>query len=548
MVKLSWHSPGDLRFEVGVDRGVIYPEDGPGVPWSGLISVEETPSVTDPVSRYMDGVKYHLSMVPGSFSATIEAYTYPEELLPYTGYHLQGALYMDGQPHRLLNFSYRTGVGNDVEGVRHGHKIHFVYGALLTPSGSRYDTISDEPEASTFTWNVETAPVSVDGNRHTSHFVADTTRMAPAAIQSLYAIMYGTETTEARMPTIQELQTLAGFEPNARTETFGLTGMSDTFKWGKAVVGEDGWIYAAPYNATDILQIHPQGTSAIRSNLGMGNLTGTSKWSTFVADDTGWITAIPYNSEDTLLIDASGTTNIAIPVDLGLTGTAKWSDGVAAPNGRIYGVPYNSEDILVYNPSDATSQLKKMGVGLTGAGKWSTGILAPNRKIYCLPSRADDVLVINTFNDTAVRTDFGLDLGGGNIVSNKWGYAVITPNGFIYGIPTTEYPFLVINTNNDTAQLVDMNIPNVGFGSRLGHGVYAPDGLIYILPDGGEHGFAVVDPKTNTARMESFGMDTYPLAGGNMFGGAVLGQDNRIYGIPRSAPWVLVLEVVPPNL
>ena len=59
MSRLSWGATGERIFEVGTDRGVLYLPDTPGVPWVGLISVEETSS-GDPVEEYyLDGDQAH---------------------------------------------------------------------------------------------------------------------------------------------------------------------------------------------------------------------------------------------------------------------------------------------------------------------------------------------------------------------------------------------------------------------------------------------------------------------------------------------------------
>lgn len=41
MPRVVWNDVGKKRYEAGVDRGVLYLPDGSGVPWNGLISVEE---------------------------------------------------------------------------------------------------------------------------------------------------------------------------------------------------------------------------------------------------------------------------------------------------------------------------------------------------------------------------------------------------------------------------------------------------------------------------------------------------------------------------
>lgn len=43
MAELVWGGNGQRYFETGIDRGVLYPRVGPGVPWNGLTGISEKP-------------------------------------------------------------------------------------------------------------------------------------------------------------------------------------------------------------------------------------------------------------------------------------------------------------------------------------------------------------------------------------------------------------------------------------------------------------------------------------------------------------------------
>ena len=79
MVAIVWDRVGERFFETGIDRGVLYPAVGDGVPWNGLVSVNHTPSGGEAKARYIDGYKYQNRATPQEYEATIEAYTYPDE-------------------------------------------------------------------------------------------------------------------------------------------------------------------------------------------------------------------------------------------------------------------------------------------------------------------------------------------------------------------------------------------------------------------------------------------------------------------------------------
>ena len=58
MASLVWGESGQRFFETGIDRGVLFPKVGSGVPWDGIISVSESPTGGDPRPYYYDGFKY----------------------------------------------------------------------------------------------------------------------------------------------------------------------------------------------------------------------------------------------------------------------------------------------------------------------------------------------------------------------------------------------------------------------------------------------------------------------------------------------------------
>lgn len=202
MAKITWGDPGKRVFEVGVDRGVLFPYDGPGVAWSGLISVNETPSGGEERPFYIDGIKYQNRGGPEEFSGTIEAYTYPEEFAACDGTaSLDDGLFATQQYRQPFAFSYRSKVGNDIAGVDHGYKIHIVYNARATPTDRNNVSIGDQAEAQTFSWGFTTIPERIPGIRPTAHLVIDSTKTNPEVLGAIEAILYGSESSEAELPT-----------------------------------------------------------------------------------------------------------------------------------------------------------------------------------------------------------------------------------------------------------------------------------------------------------------------------------------------------------
>jgi hypothetical protein len=205
MPPLTWDEVGDRLYETGVDHGVLYIPDSAGVynlgvAWNGLTTVTESPSGAEPNPQYADNIKYLNLYSAEEFGATIEAFTYPEEFGQCDGTALpEPGVAVGQQGRKMFGLSYRTKVGNDVEGADYGYKLHLIYGAQAAPSEKAYATINDSPEAIAFSWEITTSPVPVTDHKPTSLIVIDSTVVDPTALASLEALLYGA-TIAAALP------------------------------------------------------------------------------------------------------------------------------------------------------------------------------------------------------------------------------------------------------------------------------------------------------------------------------------------------------------
>lgn len=222
MAVLVWDAVGKRVYETGVDHGVLYTPDqtgayNSGVVWNGLVSVSESPSGAEPQPQYADNMKYINLMSAEEFGATIEAFTYPEEFGVHDGTAMPApGVYLGQQARKPFGLSYRTLVGNDVDGLEHGYKLHLIYGALAAPSEKAYTTVNDSPEAITFSWEVTTTAVEVGTvgavrYKPAASLTVDSREVTPAALTALEAILYGSETEEPRLPLPAEvIQMMSG--------------------------------------------------------------------------------------------------------------------------------------------------------------------------------------------------------------------------------------------------------------------------------------------------------------------------------------------------
>lgn len=207
MSKLTWDALGERRYETGVDHGVLYIPNASGayvngVAWNGLVSVSESPSGAEANAQYADNIKYLNLTSAEEFGATIEAFTYPDEFNQFDGLAVPTPGVVVGQQSRkTFGLSYRTLIGNDLEGNDYGYKIHLVWGCQAAPSEKAYGTVNDSPEPITFSWELTTTPVGVTGLKPTSTLIINSVEVDPADLAALEQILYGDTGVDPMLPT-----------------------------------------------------------------------------------------------------------------------------------------------------------------------------------------------------------------------------------------------------------------------------------------------------------------------------------------------------------
>lgn len=221
MARLEWDKVGEHFYETGIDRVVLYPmrNDGTydnGVAWNGVTAVNESPSGAEPTDNYADNIKYLSLMSAETFSATIEAYTYPDEFAACDGSvsYGDGVLQFTQQARQSFGLCYRSLVGNDIKGQDYGYKIHVIYGCKASPSEKNHNTVNESPEATTMSWSINTTPAPVKFEsvelKPTSHVVIDCTKLSEHGISVIEDSLYGKtstggDATEATLPTPGDL-------------------------------------------------------------------------------------------------------------------------------------------------------------------------------------------------------------------------------------------------------------------------------------------------------------------------------------------------------
>lgn len=240
MYRLSWSDIAERYYEFGCDRGVLYVGDGDGVPWNGLISVEQSPSGGTSTPYYVDGIKYLTVGTPEEFEGTITAFSSPEEFDECDGaLGLSEGLLSHHQLRAPFGLSYRTMIGNGRTNSPFGYRIHLVYNALANPAPRTYETISDNPSAIPLSWNFTTTPIFRSNiGLPTSHFTIDSTKTHEWVLSEIEKIIYGSEYEPARLPYPDEVAQLYTYVEDLKAwynddgETLSIEGPDEVLSQG----------------------------------------------------------------------------------------------------------------------------------------------------------------------------------------------------------------------------------------------------------------------------------------------------------------------------
>jgi len=204
MTKLVWGEETARRYESGINNAVLYPTNGPGVAWNGIISIEESFVGGEVASFHFDGIKYLDTVSPKNYQATVTAFSAPEEFAPSVGEKtvIPGFI-LTRQPRAKFGLSYKTYYGNGLD-----YKLNIVYNATASPNDKEYSSINASPEAKTLSWKVDAVPPTSSTYRPSAHFILDSTKAYPDALEAVETLLYGSNKISPRLPLIEELMDL----------------------------------------------------------------------------------------------------------------------------------------------------------------------------------------------------------------------------------------------------------------------------------------------------------------------------------------------------
>lgn len=215
--KLKWDPIGERYYETGVDRGVVYAQEGgayvKGEAWNGLSGVTLSPEGAEANPFYANNKKYLNIMSSEDMKFSIEAYTYPDTFAVCCGeVDMVPGVRITQQTRKPFGFTCRNILGNDTEFNDYGYVIHLLYGCMAAPVEKARPTVNDSVEIEPMSWEVTTTPVDVPNYKPTAHLEINSTTVDPAKLAAFEAILYGSGEEDARLPLPAEVAELLSTE------------------------------------------------------------------------------------------------------------------------------------------------------------------------------------------------------------------------------------------------------------------------------------------------------------------------------------------------
>lgn len=156
------------QHEYGLSRGMIYPDNGLGLPWPGLVKV--SPKFNHNMYPiYDNGKKYDVIGLPEATGIDIAALTLPTYVAEVVGFSMDssGIMY-DEQELGMFSLAYRTETEN------HGHKIVVQFNIMASLNNTTAQTIEEDVKPSEFIVTGESVPETLGVRKRASRIELST--------------------------------------------------------------------------------------------------------------------------------------------------------------------------------------------------------------------------------------------------------------------------------------------------------------------------------------------------------------------------------------
>ena len=218
-MELEFDKVGERIYETGVEKCALFLQasDGTyplGVAWNGITEIQENPSGGESNKQYADDIDYLNLISKETFGGSIATFTTPPEWEECDGSkEIAPGVYIHQQNRKTFGLAYKTLVGNDIDGTDYGYKLHLVYGAKASPAERSRSTTNESPEATNPSFTFDTTPLQVPGYKPTSHIEILSTRCDADKLAEFEKIIYGSATTDARLPLPEEVYSFFQEQP-----------------------------------------------------------------------------------------------------------------------------------------------------------------------------------------------------------------------------------------------------------------------------------------------------------------------------------------------
>lgn len=197
---LVWDDLALPSYESGIQNVVFYPKTGPGQAWMGVQSIIESKVGGGRTSLYFDGQKYMDLVGDKEFAGTLTSFTIPRAFSACIGEpEIIPGFFLTHQVKETFGLCYRTMVDQE------DFKLHLLYNVTASQKSRDYLSLADSPTPTPFSFQIDAVPVAVPNASPAAHFIIDSRYFTDANMQNILNILYGTSTTDPRLPTLSEL-------------------------------------------------------------------------------------------------------------------------------------------------------------------------------------------------------------------------------------------------------------------------------------------------------------------------------------------------------
>ncbi len=107
----------------------------------------------------------------------------------------------------MFHLSYRTLIGDSLDGLDLGYNLHLVYNLAANANDVAFNSLAGQVSANAFQWDISGVQTAMWGIRPANHLSFDSRYTSPNILADLEKQLYGTVTTNPAMPDLVQLLT-----------------------------------------------------------------------------------------------------------------------------------------------------------------------------------------------------------------------------------------------------------------------------------------------------------------------------------------------------